>query len=228
MGRFFTSDLHLGHRNIARYEPERARAAGVEPLLGSADDEAQSRLDSFLINRWNAVVGPDDEVWVLGDIVMGQLDRTLPYLRRLLGHIVLVPGNHDRVWAGERRRDDWWDRYLAAGIDRIVDGTAALELADGTVVDVDHFPYRGDSGPNDRHQDWRPADHGRWLLHGHVHSTWRINGRMINVGVDVWDHTPITEQRVIDLIRSASSGSWRSPCDTGGTDHDIEAPPAVV
>src|SRR5690606_9568181 len=73
MSRSFTADLHLGHRNIARYEPERARAAGVAPLDGPADDETQSRLDSFLIDRWNEVVGPDDEVWLLGDACMGRL-----------------------------------------------------------------------------------------------------------------------------------------------------------
>lgn len=206
MARFFTADLHLGHRNIARYEPERAQAAGVDPLAGPADDETQARLDTFLIDRWNQVVGAEDEVWVLGDVVMGQLDRTITQLGRLRGHVVLVPGNHDRVWAGDRRRDEWWDRYLAAGIDRIVDGTAALELADGTVVDVDHFPYHGDSGSTDRYTDWRPKDRGRVLLHGHVHSTWRTNGRMINVGVDVWDHAPIAEHQVIDLVGEANRG----------------------
>lgn len=72
MGRFFTADLHLGHRNIARYETGRAEAGGVAPLEGSANDETQSRLDSFLIDRWNEVVGPDDEVWLLGDVCMGR------------------------------------------------------------------------------------------------------------------------------------------------------------
>lgn len=200
MARFFTADLHLGHRNIARYEPERARAAGVAPLDGSVDDETQSRLDSFLIDRWNEVVGPDDEVWLLGDACMGRLDRTIGQLSRLLGRTVLVPGNHDRVWAGDHRRAQWWDRYLAAGIDEIVDGTATLELADGTVVDLDHFPYEGDSLGEDRHVEWRPTDHGRVLLHGHVHSSWRTNGRMINVGVDVWDFTPVPEEEILGLV----------------------------
>lgn len=207
MARFFTADLHLGHRNIARYEPGRAQSAGVAALQASADDETQSRLDSFLINRWNEVVGPDDEVWLLGDACMGRLDRTIGQLGRLLGRIVLVPGNHDRVWAGDHRRDQWWNRYLDAGIDEIVDGTATLELADGPVVDVDHFPYEGDSEDEDRYVDWRPKDNGRVLLHGHVHSSWRTNGRMINVGVDVWDYAPVPERRLVERLRSADETS---------------------
>ena len=207
MARFFTADLHLGHRNIARYETGRAHAAGVAPFQASADDETQSRLDSFLINRWNEVVGPDDEVWLLGDACMGRLDRTIDQLGRLLGRIVLVPGNHDRVWVGDHRRDQWWDRYLGAGIDEIIDGTATLELVDGTVVDVDHFPYEGDSGDQDRYVNHRPVDRGRVLLHGHVHSTWRTNGRMVNVGVDVWDHKPVPEQRLVEIVSSAVGSS---------------------
>lgn len=207
MARFFTADLHLGHRNIARYETGRAQAARVAPLDGSADDETQSGLDSFLINRWNEVVGPDDEVWLLGDACMGRLDRTIDQLGRLLGRIVLVPGNHDRVWAGDHRRDQWWDRYLAAGIDEIIDGTTSLKLADGTVVDVDHFPYEGDSSDQDRYVNHRPVDQGRVLLHGHVHSTWRANGRMINVGVDVWNYKPVPEQLLVELVQSAAGSS---------------------
>lgn len=207
MARFFTADLHLGHRDIARYEPERARAARVAPLDGPTDDETQSRLDSFLINRWNEVVGPDDDVWLLGDACMGRLDRTIDQLRRLLGRIVLVPGNHDRVWAGDHRREQWWDRYLGSGIDEIIDGTTSLQLADGTVVDVDHFPYEGDSGDEDRYVEWRPVDRGRVLLHGHVHSTWRTNGRMINVGVDVWDYMPVPEQRLVEIVGSDAESS---------------------
>lgn len=205
MSRFFTSDLHLGHRNIGRYEPGRARAAGIEPLDGPADDATQAILDDDLIRRWNEVVEAGDEVWIIGDAVMGQLDHTLGQLGRLNGRIVLVPGNHDRVWAGDKRRDVWWQRYLDAGIDEIVDGTTELTLADGTVVDVDHFPYEGDSGPGDRFVEWRPVDRGRVLLHGHVHSTWRTNGCMINVGVDVWDLAPVAEAKVIELVRTAIS-----------------------
>ena len=47
-----------------------------------------------------------------------------------------------------------------------------------------------------------------WLLHGHVHEKWRQQGRMVNVGVDVWDFTPIAEDVItgrMDATPGASS-----------------------
>ena len=39
-----------------------------------------------------------------------------------------------------------------------------------------------------------------WLLHGHVHARWRQQGRMVNVGVDVWDYTPVPEEVIARLM----------------------------
>jgi len=47
-----------------------------------------------------------------------------------------------------------------------------------------HFSYRGDSHDRDRYVEHQPVDRGDWLLHGHVHESWRQLDRMINVGVD--------------------------------------------
>jgi calcineurin-like phosphoesterase family protein len=66
-----------------------------------------------------------------------------------------------------------------------------------------HRPYRGDSGDVERYSRFRPVDEGMWLLHGHVHDKWRREGRMINVGVDVWDFTPASERDIIALIQES-------------------------
>ena len=63
-----------------------------------------------------------------------------------------------------------------------------------------HFPYRGDSHDHDRFVDDRPADRGRWLLHGHVHDRWLQRGRMINVGVDAWGYRPVSETELASII----------------------------
>ncbi|MEJ7584087.1 MAG: metallophosphoesterase family protein [Acidimicrobiales bacterium] len=176
---WFTADLHLGHTNIIGYCDR--------PF---ADTEAMNRA---LIERWNETVDPADDVWVLGDFALGRISDTLPLAAALHGRKRLLAGNHDRCWAGHGpKAATWVDRYLAAGFAEIHQGQIELELA-GQAVTACHFPYRGDSLVKDRYVERRPTDQGRWLLHGHVHERWIQQDRMINVGVDAWDHRPVSE-----------------------------------
>jgi calcineurin-like phosphoesterase family protein len=194
MTRYFTADLHLGHRNIISYCGRPFR---------DVDD-----MNAGLVDRWNDTVDPGDEVIVLGDVAMGRLRDSLALVARLHGRKVLVAGNHDRCWAGHRRGvKAATARYRAAGFDEIWQGVVSLDL-DGTPVRACHFPYHGDSHDHDRYVGHRPVDTGHWLLHGHVHHTWQTHERMVNVGVDVWDYAPVAEDVVASLVRD---GSARAP-----------------
>jgi calcineurin-like phosphoesterase family protein len=194
--RWFTADLHLGHERIINLSGR---------PFGSADE-----MNEALIDRWNAVVAADDEVWVLGDFALGPIDDSLALGRRLAGRKHLILGNHDRPFMALHRKPrllaGWLDRYRdEAGFDEIATG-GYLTLGEGAgAVDarMSHFPYRGDSGDVDRFVDARPADDGGWLLHGHVHEQWATRDRMINVGVDVWGYRPVHEDAVLDIIRAA-------------------------
>lgn len=79
-------------------------------------------------------------------------------------------------------------------------------------VKTSHFPYadRALAGSEDRHGQviaervakWRVTDAGAWLLCGHIHERWRQRGRMINVGVDAWGGSPISEATIVELIEA--------------------------
>jgi calcineurin-like phosphoesterase family protein len=49
----------------------------------------------------------------------------------------------------------------------------------------------------------RPVDEGHVILHGHVHGTWRAQGRQLNVGVDVWDYRPVADATLAPLVLAA-------------------------
>jgi calcineurin-like phosphoesterase family protein len=55
---FFTSDTHFNHANIISY---------CSRPFSSADE-----MNREIIARWNAVVGPEDTVYHLGDFAMGR------------------------------------------------------------------------------------------------------------------------------------------------------------
>ncbi len=203
---WFTSDLHFGHRNISRY-------CG-RPFPDT--DEGVHEMDEALVARWNEVVAPNDAVWVLGDVALGLIDRSLAHVTRLAGTKRLVAGNHDRCWDGHhdrRRIDEWRDRYQEVGFTTI-DDWAELEL-DGRTIRLSHFPYRGDSHAEDRFESHRPVDDGTWLLHGHVHDTWRQQDRQINVGVDAWSGRPVAAADLVSLLdrgpRDLPSLPWTAP-----------------
>lgn len=166
-------------------------------------------MDNGLVRRWNEVVAPGDEVWVLGDVALGRIDESLPLVGRLAGRKRLLTGNHDRCWPPlGPKADGWEDRYLDAGFEEVHHGSLELVVGGETVVAC-HFPYVGDSQDHDRYVEHRPADEGRWLVHGHVHDSWRQRGRMVNVGVDAWAGRPVAEDELATLI--AAGPADRSP-----------------
>ena len=186
MATYFTADLHLGHANIIGY------CGRPFPDLAA--------MDEALVRAWNETVSPTDTVWVLGDVALGRIEDSLAHVARLAGTKVLVPGNHDRCWAGHgTRAATWHQRYLDAGFDAIDHDPPPFPLA-GHDVSLCHFPHTGDSHDTDRFTSHRPVDDGSWLLHGHVHESYRQRGRCINVGVDAWGGRPVDLDEIAGLI----------------------------
>jgi calcineurin-like phosphoesterase family protein len=186
MTEYFTADQHFGHKNIIEYSGR--------PFHGV------NEMNAVMVANWNAVVEPQDTVHVLGDIAMGRREESMPLIGLLAGHKILYPGNHDRCWHGHgdhglRLQQD----YLDAGFEAIRQGAVSVIIG-GRELLACHLPYRGDSQTTERFSKFRPADRGMWLLHGHVHERWLHRERMINVGVDVWNFTPVSGETILKLI----------------------------
>lgn len=78
---YFTSDLHLGHQRDFLYEPR-----GFNNIYDH---------DAAIVANWNRVVGPDDDVYCLGDCMLNDNENGIKLLKQLKGKIHLVRGNHD-------------------------------------------------------------------------------------------------------------------------------------
>ena len=206
MARWYTSDHHFGHRNIIGY---------CDRPFASVDG-----MNAAMVERWNDLVGDDDEVWVIGDIALGDLHVMLAdYVARLRGRKILVPGNHDRCWAGRDKHPDSRSLYLeAGGFERIVDAPKPVRIG-RKKVRISHFPYLLDEAFDLKYLEHRPRDDGSWLLHGHIHEKWRQRGRQINVGVDAWDYCPVLEDTIAQLIA-------QGPTDREPIPHRAAASPA--
>jgi calcineurin-like phosphoesterase family protein len=192
---FFTSDLHLGH----------VRAATGFRNFGTVEEH-----NAFLVARWNEVVGDDDIVYVLGDLCMGSLEKTLPVAGELKGIKFLVPGNHDRMHPGHHnfkieRKAEWIEKYSDLAGFTTMARMLTFERGDIDITAC-HFPFSDDHeeyADQPRYPEFRPVDTGtNYIMHGHIHDMRRESEdcRQVNVGVDVWDFRPVQFEIVCEVM----------------------------
>ena len=122
-----------------------------------------------------------------------------------------MPGNHDSCWQGHKKGHRQSVEYLdTGGIARIVDNPKSVVLA-GEEVQINHFPYNPNLVQPVRFAQWQPKDDGGWLLCGHIHGLWRQHRKQINVGLDAWNFTPVSDDTIATMI---AAGPARIPCPT--------------
>jgi calcineurin-like phosphoesterase family protein len=138
-------------------------------------------MNETMIEKWNAVVDPGCVVYHLGDFSMGPKENVF-IRKRLNGKIILIKGNHDRK-----------DTLLKeAGFDEI---HRKLEIEiDGHKLFLAHIPLQLDPGKRWYPEELKsqPPEYYDYFLCGHVHTEWKRKGKIINVGVDVSNFTPLT------------------------------------
>lgn len=184
---WLSSDPHFRHRMVAL-------------LRGFPDSDAH---DEAIIANWNALVHPQDFVWLLGDITLSSAKHAWPYVDRLNGVVHLVSGNHDAVHPmhrDSRRHQDEWRQHFAS-----VQSLARIRL-EGEQVLLSHHPYEGDHTPEDRDVQYRLRDCGKPIIHGHTHGRVQVNHTslgtlQIHVGLDAHELKPVPMSWVMATLR---------------------------
>lgn len=205
--RWFTSDLHFYHNNVIEI--------CNRPYLNL------DAMHEGIIREWNKRIRPREEVWIFGDFVFGGKQRIFEITSRLNGRKILVKGNHDKNMASV---------YLECGFYDVVENEILHLIKNkndpenNITVLTSHFPYfpveqyfkrdgklqysfMGDT-EKVRYPHKRILDMGQWLVHGHVHSAWRVNGKQINVGWDIWK-APVSQEQIVKIIRENPNGIMR-------------------
>lgn len=52
-------------------------------------------MNEAIVERWNSIVSQNDIVFHLGDVMLGDINEAIPYLKALNGKIFIALGNHD-------------------------------------------------------------------------------------------------------------------------------------
>jgi calcineurin-like phosphoesterase family protein len=173
MAVWFTADLHLGHANIIKYcnRPFMTPEERQESNQLHISDETVERHDAALIDAINALVGEEDELWILGDFCLRGYAPANLYRKRIrCQRVHLVWGNHDK-----KSIKKCFSRVLECGM---------IEVEDQPIW-LHHYPQ----------DHWQGQDTGSWHLFGHVHgksdaADAKRGWRRKDVGVDASRYVP--------------------------------------
>lgn len=131
------ADHHFGHANILTFK--RADGSPLRPFSSIEEH------DETIVANHNAVVHPNDRVYILGDLAMHR--RNVHIVSRLNGRLVLVKGNHDTFKINDYLK--YFDDIRAYVVQKDQDGNKVI---------LSHIPIH-------------PESLGRFgtNIHGHLH-----------------------------------------------------------
>lgn len=175
---WFIGDCHIKHNNILHLGKGRPFKTIEE-------------MEEALVTNINKLVREQDTLIFLGDTCFGSDKDTRDFLNKINCKTKIeVIGNHSKN-----------------GLKHFTLATYALRLKiAGQKVNLSHYPYRYKwlrrlfNKPL-RQEINRLEDDGRWLIHGHTHSSIKTKRNMINVCVDAWNYKPVSKQQIEQIIQ---------------------------
>lgn len=170
---YFTSDLHIGHD-----KPFIWQARGFNSI---------EEHDTQILLRWNAIVSPEDTVYILGDLCLGGNEPEWNRIYKVLnGHKKFIHGNHDTLTKIKRYVNEYNMEDL---------GLATIyKYSKKKKFYLSHYPTLVDNHESDKFF---------WNLSGHIHSKYLFNTRLecvYNVAMDAHNCTPISIEQIIKDI----------------------------
>ena len=170
MSVWFTSDCHFHHANIIKFCDR--------PYADVAE------MNEKMVANWNAVVRPNDDVYIVGDLSFGRYKQIEEILKQLNGKLHLIYGNHD----GVIRKHEELQSYFVWCKD-----IAEIKYKKQRIV-MCHYAMKV----------WNNSHRGAWHLYGHSHGTLPDdpNSLSFDIGFDSHNCTPISFEQVEAIIEA--------------------------
>lgn len=171
---YYTSDMHLGHKNAIIFDHR--------PF------ENIEEMDKVLIDNWNARITDKDNVYILGDFEYRSCREPHQYLKRLKGRKHLIIGNHDQATLKDVKAQDYlWSIEKMMHVTDYIDGKTVQ-------IHLSHFPIA----------EWNGYHRGSWHIYGHIHDErgsvhefMHSRGRALNAGCMINGYMPVTLKELI-------------------------------
>ena len=150
--------MHFSHLGSVHFHPERLKEPGMSLDEFDADKHvAMAKYDEWLIEQWNARIKRQDTVYILGDLCLGNKERTQYILSRLRGKKFLIRGNHDKSCNGLENYFEWVGDIKEAKFTN--NQFKFIDPEETFCVELCHYPML----------TWNRRPHGTCHVHGHCH-----------------------------------------------------------
>ena len=171
--RWIISDTHFLHSNMLNF----LDTDGV-PFRGQYFSN-QDELDEYMIENWNAKVKPQDTIWHLGDVFIGDIERFEKIWPRLQGKKRLIVGNHDDI------------RYLSGKINGewIFQKIKMWNIMPEYDCIMTHVPMQM--------ENTYEGSKIRFNIHGHIHNNKSPTDRHYNASVEAIRYAP---EHIDDIV----------------------------
>ncbi len=160
---FFISDTHFGHTNIIKYS--------------SRPFSSVEEMNEKMIENWNGLVKPEDEVFHMGDFAFLTYQKLKTVVRRLNGRKHLILGNHDQEIT--KFQQELLDCRVSPGLFTSIQHYREVK-AGGEMICLFHYGQRV----------WNKSHRGSIQLYGHSHGSLPPHGKSVDVGVDAREIIP--------------------------------------
>lgn len=173
---WFTSDWHFCHDR--------------EFIWGPRGFKNVYEMNEAIVKNYNEVVGPEDDVYMLGDAMLNDNEAGLKYIKQLKGKIHIICGNHDTTTRLEAYNNCW----------NVVEVCTAkyLKIKKYSFF-LCHFPTMTSNLDEDKHLSQKLIN-----LFGHTHQNtkfYKDMPTMYHVGVDSHNCYPVEFNTIIEDIR---------------------------
>jgi len=170
MAVYYIADPHFGHNAVIRFN--------------NRPFSTVEEMDNTMLSNWRSIVRPDDEVYIVGDLIFRANNPPEYYLDKLTGRKHLILGNHDK-----------WSKHV--GLDKYFESVSQIkEITDaGRHIVLCHFPM----------VEWPRSHHNSVLVFGHIHNRTAGDGfnyylkheNMLNAGADINHYCPVTYHQLV-------------------------------
>lgn len=180
---FITSDTHFCHDRDFIWSPRKCTSV--------------SEMNRKIVANWNSVVGKNDDVYLLGDVMLNNDEEGIRLLKMLHGRIHIALGNHD---SSTRKK-------LYEQCPNVVElNEVGFRLKYGGYNFIlSHYPQLTNNGGR------KPLDRETISLCGHIHTSnpfeeWN-KGRIFHCEMDANNLTPFDMDTVVAMLEEKERNS---------------------